>query len=145
MRNRSITLLLLLLCLLLTGCRSAGGGMGDSFGDVLRIFFTGVTTADAEFTCVVTGPAESMQATVVGVVDPQAGGVAGILSQFREEIGVALPCNVPNDPQTRLLFCNKDFRARCLAAVKFDVAEFTGSKSGALYHPKVLKFKKAQT
>lgn len=115
--------LLLAALLVLAGCGTSG---------VLRTLFTGVTSADAEFTGVKSGPAVSAASTI----NPEAGQLSAVLTALGQEdplsryLGVIMPVLLLNETQPRWILCTEEMIKKCQGIPLNARVQFSGKAVG---------------
>jgi hypothetical protein len=113
----------LLLALALAGCGSSG---------VFRTLFTGVSSADAEFSGVKSGPAIS----AAGAINPEAGQLSSLLTALgqgdplSQYLGVIMPVLLLNETQPRWIICSDKLIVKCQGIPLNAKVQFSGKPIG---------------
>lgn len=115
--------LLLAVLLALSGCGSSG---------VFRTLFTGVSSADAEFSGVKSGPAIS----AAGAINPEAGQLSSLLTALGQDdplsqyLGVIMPVLLLNETQPRWILCSDEMIKKCQGIPLNAKVRFSGKAIG---------------
>lgn len=122
-----VPIALALLCLSLSACGSAG---------IFRTIFTGVTSADAEFTGFKSG-----EPIPAATISPQAGQISSIFVALGQEdplaqyVGTLMPVLVPGEPLPRWIHCTDEFWVKCKNIPLNTKVEFSGKPAGPWWKP----------
>jgi hypothetical protein len=119
----SLLVTLVLLTLTLSGCGTSG---------VLRTLFTDVSSADAEFSGVKSGPAVSAASTI----NPDAGRLSSILTALGQDdplsqyLGVVMPVLLLNETEPRWILCADKLIKKCQGIPLNAKVQFSGKAIG---------------
>lgn len=118
-----VLIALTLLCLSLSACGSSG---------IFRMLFTGVSSADIEFSGIKSGPVIS----AASAINPEAAQISNLISAFGQEnplnqyLGVLMPVLMIDTTEPRWILCTDEWIKKCSAIPLNAKIQFSGKVVG---------------